>query len=76
MSWKEVGNCFHVSWDHVYNSVNHAISCGLPHSDLEEIEPSGVDEVQWKRGHKYQTLVYQINEALSGFSGWPQPKPR
>ena len=24
MSWKEVSECFQVSWDHVYNSVKHA----------------------------------------------------
>ena len=32
------------------------------HRSLEEIASIGVDEVQWKRGHKYQTLVYQIDE--------------
>ena len=61
MSWKEVSACFHVSWDHVYNSVKHAVSWGLAHRDLSGIESIGVDEVQWHRGHKYQTLVYQID---------------
>jgi transposase len=62
MSWKEVAECFAVSWDHVYNAVKHAVSWGLEHRSLEDIESIGVDEVQWKRGHKYQTLVYQIDE--------------
>ena len=62
MSWKEVSECFHVSWDHVYNSVKHAVSWGMTHRSLEGIESIGIDEVQWKRGHKYQTLVYQIDE--------------
>jgi transposase len=62
MSWKEVAFSFSVSWDHVYNSVKHAVSWGLSHRDLEEIESIGVDEVQWHRGHKYQTLIYQIDE--------------
>ena len=61
MSWKEVSLCFQVSWDHVYNSVKHAVSWGLSHRNLEEIESIGVDEVQWQRGHKYQSLVYQID---------------
>tara|TARA_R110002095_G_C4228760_1_gene237797 strand:- start:7 stop:1260 length:1254 start_codon:yes stop_codon:yes gene_type:complete len=61
MSWKEVSACFNVSWDHVYNSVKHAVSWGLSHRDLSGIESIGVDEVQWHRGHKYQTLVYQID---------------
>ena len=62
MSWKEVASCFAVSWDHVYNSVKHAVSWGLSHRSLEGIESIGIDEVQWKKGHKYQTLVYQIDQ--------------
>ena len=31
MSWKEVAECFQVSWDHVYNSVKHAVFWGLSH---------------------------------------------
>jgi transposase len=62
MSWKEVAEAFGVSWDWVYNSVKHAVSWGLAHRDLDDIESIGVDEVQWKKGHKYQTVVYQIDE--------------
>ena len=62
MSWKEVSSCLAVSWDHVYNSVKYAVSWGLSHRDLSGIESIGVDEVQWHRGHKYQTLVYQIDQ--------------
>jgi transposase len=62
MSWKEVAKCFQVTWDHVYNSVKHAVSWGMAHRSLDGIESIGIDEVQWKRGHNYQTLVYQIDE--------------
>jgi transposase len=62
MSWKEVAGCFTVSWDHVYNSVKFAVSWGLSRRNLDDIESIGVDEVAWKKGHKYQTLVYQIDE--------------
>jgi len=61
MSWKEVALSFSVSWDHVYNSVKHAVSWGLLHRVLAGIESIGIDEVQWHKGHKYQTLVYQID---------------
>ena len=30
--------------------------------DMESIASIGVDEVQWQRGHKYLTLVYQIDD--------------
>jgi transposase len=57
-----VGVSFRVSWDHVYNSVKHAVSWGLSHRSLDDIESIGVDEIQWQKGHKYQTVVYQIDE--------------
>ena len=62
MSWKEVAVTFHVSWEHVYEAVKHAVSWGLRHRDLDNIESIGVDEVQWRKGHQYQTVVYQIDE--------------
>jgi transposase len=62
MSWKDVAVSFHVSWDHVYNSVKNAVSWGLLHRSLDDIQSIGVDEVQWHKGHKYQTVVYQIDE--------------
>ena len=31
------------------------------HRELSDIESIGVDEVQWQKGHKYLTLVYQID---------------
>ncbi len=62
MSWKEVAVTFCVSWEHVYEAVKHAVSWGLKHRDLDHIESIGVDEVQWHKGHRYQTVVYQIDE--------------
>lgn len=62
MSWKDVSEAFHVSWDQVYDAVKQAVSWGLAHRDLEGIQAIGVDEVQWHRGHQYQTVVYQLDE--------------
>ena len=62
MSWKEVAEAFSVSWDRVFEAVKYAVSWGLKHRDLNGIAAIGVDEVQWKRGHKYQTVVYQLDE--------------
>lgn len=62
MSWKEVCEAFRVSWDCVYTAVKQAVSWGLEHRDLEGIEAIGVDEVQWQKGHKYQTVVYQLDK--------------
>jgi transposase len=62
LSWKGVARAFHTSWQNVFRSVKHAVSWGLAHRDMKGIEAIGVDEIQWQRGHKYLTLVYQIDE--------------
>lgn len=64
LSWKEVAEVFGASWDSVFRAVKHAVSWGLVHRDTSGIEAIGVDEIQWSRGHKYLTLVYQINDDL------------
>ena len=61
LCWKEVSEAFGTTWQNVFRSVKHAVSWGLEHRDLEGIESIGVDEVQWQLGHKYLTLVYQID---------------
>lgn len=62
LSWQEAARVFGTTWEHVFRSVKYAVSWGLKHRDLEGIEAIGVDEIQWQRGHKYLTMVYQIDE--------------
>jgi transposase len=62
LCWKGVACAFHTTWQNVFRSVKHAVSWGLDHRSLEGIQAIGVDEMQWQRGHKYLTLVYQIDE--------------
>jgi transposase len=61
LSWKQVAEAFHSSWDHVQSAVDYAVRWGLWHRDVSGVQSIGVDEVQWQRGHKYLTLVYQID---------------
>jgi len=62
LSWSEVAESFHSTWDQVAQSVAMAVAWGLAHRDLAGIKAIGVDEIQWRRGHKYLTVVYQIDE--------------
>jgi len=64
LSWQEVSRVFHTSWDNVFRAVKHAVFWGLVHRDLSGLEALGIDEIQWSRGHKYVTLVYQIEDGL------------
>ena len=61
LSWKEVAVAFRTTWDHVFCSVEMAVTWGREHRDLSGIAAIGIDEIQWQRGHKYLTLVYQID---------------
>ena len=57
LSWKEVAEVFHTSWDTVFRSVEYAVQWGLANRVVKDVTAIGVDEIQWKRGHKYLTLV-------------------
>ncbi|MFH1645500.1 MAG: ISL3 family transposase [Candidatus Omnitrophota bacterium] len=61
LSWKEVAQQFKVSWQNVFESVQYIVNYGLKHRCLDNIKALGVDEIQYLRGHKYLTLVYQID---------------
>ena len=61
LSWKEASVRFQTSWEKVFNSVEYIVGWGLAHRCLDGITAIGVDEIQWKKNHKYLTIVYQIN---------------
>jgi transposase len=61
LSWKETAEAFRTSWEKVFDAVEHVVSYGLQHRLLGQIDAIGVDEIQYAKGHKYLTLVYQID---------------
>jgi hypothetical protein len=61
LSWKETAEAFRTSWDKVFDAVEHVVTFGLEHRTLGQIDAIGVDEIQYSKGHKYLTLVYQID---------------
>jgi transposase len=61
LSWRQVAVSFAVSWESVYRSVERVVQYGLAHRDLSGIGAIGVDEVAYAKGHKYLTVVYQLD---------------
>jgi transposase len=61
LSWSKVAERFHISWDHVYESIKHVVDYGILHRNLDHINAIGVDEIAIEKGHKYATVVYQID---------------
>lgn len=61
LCWKEVAQVFCTSWDSVFRSVEMAVEWGRAHQDLSGVQAIGIDEISRQRGHRYLTLVYQID---------------
>jgi transposase len=64
LSWKETAQAFHATWDDVYRSVKAVVEYGMKHRSLDGITAIGVDEIAYRDGHKYLTLVYQIDAGM------------
>ena len=65
LSWQETAVAFRTSWDKVCQAVDYVVRWGLEHRHLGAIAAIGVDEIQYAKGHKYLTLVYQIEPGLT-----------
>ena len=64
LSWTEVAEVFPTSWGVVYRAVEWVVEYGLAHRDLDGVTAIGVDEIAVWKGHKYLTLVYQIDQGV------------
>jgi transposase len=64
-----VATMFGVHWNTVYAAVNKAVSYGLAHRKFGPILYIGVDEISRKKGHKYMTLVYDLEKKRLLWSG-------
>lgn len=62
LSWRETGKIFGASWDTVFRAVKMAVCWGIRHRDLNGVTAIGVDEVAYRKGHQYLTLIYQIDQ--------------
>jgi transposase len=62
LSWEETARVFHTSWQSVFRAVRHAVLWGIVHDVWHDVRTLGVDEIAWRKGHSYLTLVYQLDE--------------
>jgi transposase len=62
LSWSEVASIFGTTWGVVYRSIQWVVAYGLAHRSLEGVRAIGVDEIAVWAGHKYLTVVYQIDQ--------------
>lgn len=65
LSWQETAQSFRTSWEKVCQAVEYVVQWGLAQRTLGPISAIGVDEIQYAKGHKYLTLVYQIDASMT-----------
>jgi transposase len=57
-----VADIFRTRWNTVYRAVTVAVLWGIANRSLDGITAVGIEEIKWRKGHKYLTLVCQIQE--------------
>ena len=62
LSWSETARSFQTSWRKVFDSVRFVVDYGLKNRDVSNVESIGVDEIAIQKGHKYLTVIYQIDK--------------
>jgi len=62
LSWSEVAQIFRTNWENVYRAVKAVVEYGLAHRTVAGVQAIGVDEIQYGKGQKYLTVVYQLDE--------------
>ena len=58
-----VADLLGLSWDEVHAIMSRAVKRGLARRKAEPLRYLGVDEKSFKRGHKYVTLVCDLDES-------------
>jgi transposase len=62
LSWRETAMSFNTSWEKIRQSVEYVVEWGLKHRQIGPVFAIGVDEIAMRKGHRYLTLVYQIDD--------------
>jgi transposase len=62
LSRQVVADVFGTSWQSMSAAVRMAVDWALNHRKMTGITAVGIDEIAWRKGHRYVTLVNQINE--------------
>lgn len=62
LSWQEVAREFKIGWSTVYRALNSLVEWGIKRRELKGIRAIGIDELMIWSGHRYVTVVYQLDE--------------
>ena len=60
LSWREAAHHFDLNWKSVAAIVGRAVAYGLARRRRKPLHRIGVDEVSRRKGHRYLTVVYDL----------------
>ena len=60
LNWLDVARHFQLDWKTVVHIVQRVVAEGLKQRRWKALHIIGIDEVSRKRGHRYLTLVYDL----------------
>ncbi len=69
LSWSETANHFGVNWKTVSTVVKRAVEWGLKNRRWKPLHVIGIDEVSRRKGHRYLTLVYDLERRQLVWAG-------
>ena len=69
LAWDVVARMFNVSWNTVQSAVKQSVDYGLKHRTLGKVLYIGIDELSRRKGHKYVTNVYDLDQKRLIWSG-------
>ncbi len=62
LSWKETASIFGTSLDTVFRAIQWVVYWGIAHREISQVNAIGIDEIQYRKGHNYLMMVYQIDK--------------
>ena len=60
--WQEIARQLGIYWNTVRAAIVKAVEYGLEHRDTSKVIHIGIDEISRKKGHEYQTVVYDLDD--------------
>ena len=63
LSWREAAHHFDLNWKSVAAIVGRAVAYGLARRRRKPLHRIGVDEVSRRKGHRYLTVVYDLERS-------------
>jgi transposase len=69
LSWQETARIYGLNWKSVASLVRRAVDYGLAERRQKPLHWIGIDEVSRKKGHRYLTVVYDLERRVPVWVG-------